>query len=290
MRRLLAFAMLAAVCLFAASVARAQDVQVPSRVVAGTPASIPISGSGEATAYLFAPSHVAKRKVQLGQPIQLSAEDVSGAGRYVLIVKGGGADHAVSFFVTPGKVDSIAFLARPSRVPAARPGVISGSAYLFDAYQNLVLEPAAVSFDLTVAGAPPVSRREMSKYGIAWTRTDSGRKEGAAQFVASVAGASVRRIVQQVASDPCTIRMRAQRGNNGNIIVDTDPIRDCAGNAVPDGTIVTFTSVDAKGKSTVDSRIKRGSARAELPASDNALISVAAGVIVGNEIRWRGAR
>ena len=96
----------------------------------------------------------------------------------------------------------------------------------------------------------------------------------------------VRRVVQEVAADPCSIHMSAQREQNG-ILVKTDPIRDCAGNPVPDGTIVTFTSTDAQGKSTVDARIKRGLAQAQLPASQDATISVASGVVVGNEIKWR---
>ncbi len=72
--------------------------------------------------------------------------------------------------------------------------------------------------------------------------------------------------------------------------MQTDPIRDCAGNPVPDGTIVTFTSTDANGKSAVDARIKRGIAQANLPASNGATISVAAGVVVGNEIHWGGGQ
>jgi len=72
--------------------------------------------------------------------------------------------------------------------------------------------------------------------------------------------------------------------------VRTDPIRDCSGNPVPDGTIVTFSSTDSKGRSTVDARIKQGLAEAELPASSGATISVASGVVVGNEIQWRGGQ
>jgi hypothetical protein len=78
-------------------------------------------------------------------------------------------------------------------------------------------------------------------------------------------------------------------GHDGNrLIVETDPIRDCSGNPVPDGTIVTFIQTDKSGKSTVDSRIKKGTARAELPASDNATITMAAGVVLGNELHVGG--
>jgi hypothetical protein len=78
-------------------------------------------------------------------------------------------------------------------------------------------------------------------------------------------------------------------GHSGDrTIVETDPIRDCSGNPVPDGTIVTFIQNDKTGKSTVDARIKKGTARAELPASDNATITVAAGVVLGNELHVGG--
>jgi hypothetical protein len=116
---------------------------------------------------------------------------------------------------------------------------------------------------------------------------DSGRQAGAAQFTASLNSDSVRRVVQVTASDPCNLRMRAQPAKNG-ILVETDTIRDCAGNPVPDGTIVTFTEVDNSGRSTVDARIKKGVAQAQLPQSESAQLSVAAGVVVGNEIHWSG--
>ena len=47
-------------------------------------------------------------------------------------------DDSARFYVTAGPVSSIAFLARPSRVPADTPNVISGTAFIFDKYQNLV--------------------------------------------------------------------------------------------------------------------------------------------------------
>ena len=211
------------------------------------------------------------------------ADDLKNAGRYMIFIDG---EDGATFFVTAGPVSSIAFLARPSRVPAATPNVIAGTAFIFDKYQNLVMQPEPVKFELTANGLN-VSRTETTRDGIAYTKLDSSRKEGAAQFIASSGQASVRRVVQEVAADPCNIRMHAERDKNG-ILVQTDPISDCAGNPVPDGTIVTFTSVDANGKSTVDARIKRGIAQAQLPASNNATISVAAGVVVGNEIKWGG--
>jgi hypothetical protein len=258
---------------------------VPQSVTAGNSVNIPTSGSGEATLYISGPGVAIKKKVQRGQDIQLSAEEFKFAGRYVVSLDG---TDGASFFVTSGPVGSIGFLARPSRVPADTPNVIAGTAFVFDQYQNLVLAPQSVKFDLSVNGQS-ITRAETTKDGIAYTKLSSSKKEGAAQFTASSGSASVRRIVQEVAADPCSIRMRAQPSKNG-IQVETDPIRDCAGNPVPDGTIVTFTSVDANGKSAVDARIKRGIAEAQLPASHNATISVAAGVVVGNEIHWGGER
>jgi hypothetical protein len=76
--------------------------------------------------------------------------------------------------------------------------------------------------------------------------------------------------------------------SKNSVVIETDPVRDCSGNPVPDGTIVSFIQTDRSGRSTVDSRIKKGIARAELPVSDNATITVAAGVVLGNELHVGG--
>ena len=102
--------------------------------------------------------------------------------------------------------------------------------------------------------------------------------------LAEIGGAEEPRIIQQVASDACNLRITARRNAKGVEIV-TDPVRDCRGNAVPDGTVVSFTLVDSKGKTTIDAPVKKGVARAELPVNGNATISVASGVVMGNEIR-----
>jgi hypothetical protein len=280
MRRIIGFVSLAVLL---AGSAFAADLNVPDKVTAGQP--LTINGAPSGTMYLFGPGATVKKKVE-GGSAQIDGADLQIAGRYTVTIEGNSA----TFFVTNDKAANIAFLARPSRVPAAAPGVVSGTAFIFDQYNNLVLQPTPVNFNLAVEGAAPVTREATSKDGVAYVKLDSGRRSGNAQFVASAQGASVKRVVQQVASDPCNIRMKASRGQNGSIIVETDPIRDCAGNAVPDGTIVTFTSVDSKGRSTIDARIKKDVAKAEFPPSDNAQLSVAAGVVMGNEIRWGGGR
>ena len=279
------FAIALLLACFIPIVAHAASLKVPATVTAGSRVSISTSGSGGTTLYLVGPGMAIKRKVQLGQKIQLTGDDLKNAGRYVISLVNG---DSATFFVTAGSVSSIAFLARPSRVPTSRPGVISGTVFVFDKYQNLARQPEPVKFELSVNGQS-VTRTETTRDGVAYTNLDSFGKEGAAQFTASSGSVSVRRVVQEVAADPCNLRMHAERNKNG-ILVQTDPIRDCAGNPVPDGTIVTFTSTDAGGKSTVDARIKRGIAQAQLPPSDNAAISVAAGVVVGNEIKWGGGR
>lgn len=270
-------------------VAAAQNLKLPATVNAGSAVSVPTSGSGDATLYVYGPGTAIKKKVQLGRPVQIDGDQVKAAGRYTVVLKGG-EEASGSFVVVPAKLQNIAFLARPSRVPASRRGAISGSAYLFDAYNNLVLAPTPVKFDLNLEGGASVARTVTSRNGVAWVQLDSGKKAGTAQFNVSAENANVTRVVQETASDPCNLRMRAEADKDGSILVETDPVKDCSGNPVPDGTIVTFTSTDPSGRSTVDARIKKGVAKAELPASQNALLSVAAGVVMGNEIHWGGGR
>jgi hypothetical protein len=73
-------------------------------------------------------------------------------------------------------------------------------------------------------------------------------------------------------------------GNKVQLV--TDPVRDCSGNAIPDGTIVTFTETYNDAKSTVDVPLKKGIASVQMPAHNGATISVASGVVLGNQIRW----
>jgi len=259
------------------------DLKAPKQATAGEGITITASDGGELL--LYGPGGASKRKVSAGE-VQIPGEEVRAAGHYIAVM----GDSSADFYVVAAKPSTLNFLARPSRVPVSRPDAISGVAFVFDDFKNLVQKPAAVKFDLSVKSAAATSRSVETKNGIAYTRMPSASKEGAAQFVASVPGGTpVRRVVQQVASDACDLHMKAQKTEKA-IVVETDPIKDCSGNAVPDGTIVTFTEVTDKGRSTVDARIKRGTAKAELPLAASGTISVASGVVTGNELHIGGGQ
>jgi hypothetical protein len=160
---------------------------------------------------------------------------------------------------------------------------VSGVAIPFDQYRNLVLAQETVNFQMTSGNASLFSRPVRTKDGIAWFRMSSGKSAGAVQVLASLNDLSARRALQQVASDPCNLRITGQRTSKG-IMVQTEPVHDCTGNPVPDGTIVTFTATAGDEKSTVDAPIKQDVARAQIVAPGPAVISAASGVVMGNEL------
>ena len=287
MRKVIYIGLIVALCWFAEYCARAAELHVPQNAVAGQPLSIGTSGSG--TLYLIGPGQVIKKEFKSGS-VEIKGEELRSAGRWIAVVRGDGNQSQV-FWVKPGKPGKLNFLARPSRVPVARPNVISGVTFVFDQYQNLILDPTPVNFNLAVGGSSS-TKSVTSREGVAWINSASAPKAGAAQFVAAVGDTSVARVVQQVAADPCerSFRMHVAGHAGDRTIVETDPIRDCSGNPVPDGTIVTFIQTDKTGKSTVDARIKKGTARAELPKADKATITVAAGVVLGNELHVGGGQ
>jgi hypothetical protein len=275
----------AAMCL--AAISEAQDIRVPASVPAGEEASVSTAGSGKATFYLLGPGVSRKSDVTLGEEIHLQAQDLRNAGEYLAVICSGNC-HNATFFVSAAKPQSLTFLVHPSRVPVALSDAVSGVALPFDQFHNLVLVPAAITFQLKAGNASLLSRSVGTKDGIAWFRTASGKSAGALQVTASLDDLSTLRAVQQVASDPCNLRIKGERTSAG-IMVQTEPVHDCAGNPVPDGTIVTFTATVGGAKSTVDAPIKQDVARAQIVASGVAVISAASGVVMGNELRV-GAR
>jgi hypothetical protein len=262
---------------------RAQDFQVPNAVTAGDEADISTAGSGKGTFYLIGPGVSRKSEVNLGENIHLQAQDTRNAGDYLAIVCSSTCRNT-GFYVSAAKPVSLTFLVHPSRVPVAQGDAISGVALPFDQFHNLVLRPLTVNFQIASGDASLLSRPVPTQNGAAWFRASSGKSAGALQVTAAIDDLSVRRAVQQVASDPCNLRITGQRTKVG-ITVQTEPVRDCVGNPVPDGTIVTFTATSANEKSSVDAPIKRGIAQAQMMASGAASISAASGVVMGNEVR-----
>ena len=275
----------AVLCLAGANVERsyAQDIRVPASATAGEDAAISTTGSGKATFYLAGPGTSRKSEVSLGEEILLKGQDLRNAGSYTAIVCSSSCNSA-SFYVTAARPASLTFLVHPSRVPVSLSDAVSGVALPFDHFRNLVLAPATINFQLMAGDTSSFSRQARSQDGVAWFRTASGKSAGPVQAVASLDDISARRAVQQVASDPCNLRIKGQRTPAG-IQVETEPVHDCAGNIVPDGTIVSFTAIEGNARSTVDAPIKKGVARAEIKGSGAALISVASGVVMGNELR-----
>lgn len=280
--------LLGGLTLATAQLACAQDgsMSLPRTVEAGNAFSIQSTGSGKAVLYIVGLGQVLRRDVQLGEKTSLPAGSLSNAGHYLAILVTGSSTHEESFDVVPATEPAeLSFLAKPSRLPVGLHDGISGAVYVFDAYQNLITTPTPVSFQLSNPSGPVQQRTVVSQDGAAWTEMDSTPKEGTDKFVARVGGISSTRVVEQVPGDPCGLSMSA-RPSGQQLQLETNPVRDCSGNAVPDGTIVTFTENYHGTQSTVDVPLKHGIAQVEMPAHSGARISVASGIVLGNEIRW----
>lgn len=281
-------------CLMLTAISQAQTLlglHPPANLIAGEAVGVPSSGSGSATFYLIGPGHVAKRNIQAGDNIQISSADIAASGNYeAIICKDRGADCAsTNFYVAPGRGKELIFLVHPSRVAVAESNAISAATVVLDRFQNLVLQPEGVTFRATTKEAVVSSPPQMTRNGIVWTRLNSGPKDGAVEISASLGPLSERRVVQQVAAEPCHLHVTAEHKGD-RVELQTEPVRDCRGNLVPDGRIVTFTKLDKLGRSTVDAPIKKGVARTEMSFSGPATISVACGVVVGNDIQMGGPR
>ena len=264
----------------------AAEVHPPSQISAGVSFSMPSSGTGQGMLYLIGPAHLSKRQVNLGTDIEVDGDEVERAGRYTVILCTDQCS-ASEFHVHPAGPDRLSLLVHPSRVPVSNPNAISAVAVVWDVYHNLELSPETVKFTVNPDEHTSLSEARTTNNGIAWIRLTSAAKSGVVKLEASVGKVSEIRVVQQVASDACNLRIRASSASK-KIMVETDPVRDCSGNFVPDGTVVSFTMTDSAGKTTVDVPIKRGVAKVEMPAHGRARITAASGVVTGNELDLGG--
>ena len=274
------------ICLVLPAFSQRAAIHAPSSVTAGNPLTITTAGSGSATLYLLGPSHVHKQSIKLGHDVEISGQDLAVSGTYQAVTCDSEGCINTAFQVLPVKPVRLTFLLHPSRVPVSTPNAVNATALVSDRYHNTVLAPAKVDFHLSL-GEESSTRSVQTVRGIAWFEMGSRPKQGALQIVASVDDTAEPRVIQQVASEACGLRISAAPA--GRLVkLQTDPIRDCAGNPLPDGTIVSFTKTDAAGKSTVDTPIKKDKATAQFELSGPAQISVACGVVVGNELTLGG--
>jgi hypothetical protein len=269
--------------------AAASEIHVPAQVTAGTAIIIQTSGSGDATFYLIGPAIARKNKVQAGSNISVDSDQLEHAGRYVAVLCASDGCTAKNFSVNPAAANRLSFLVHPSRIPVGATQGISAVAIVRDSFQNLVPKPEAVTFSVMAKGEKPVSTSRTSENAVAWVRLTSAKKEGPTKLGASIGHADEIRVVQQVAADACNLRIKASRAKRG-FLIETDPVHDCSGNPVPDGTVVSFTESDNGGKTTVDVPIKRGVAKVEMPIDGQAKITVASGVVTGNELEVAGGQ
>jgi hypothetical protein len=212
------------------------SLALPQNVTAGSDFSIPTSGSGPGQLYIVGPGQVIRRNVQLGDAVSFPASSLHNAGHYLVILVGGSSNSSGQLDVAPAEQpEDLSFLAEPSRLPVSLSDGVSGTVYVFDAYHNLITKPLPVTFQLTAATGGGQQKIVTTRYGVAWTRMNSAPKAGSAQFVASVAGTSSKRIIEEVPGDPCTLTVSAQPvpGGNGKpprLQLQTAPVRDCSGN------------------------------------------------------------
>lgn len=268
--------------------ASAVALHAPASVPAGQPLAIRTEGSGKATFYLLGPSVALKQTIQLGTDINIDSEKLSTAGQYKVVVCSGQDCVHATFEVRAGEPARLSFFLHPSRVPVSTPNAIDATAFLFDRYYNPVLAPAKVEFQIAPSSAVHFSRVVASERGVAWMRMASSSQGGAVRITAAIGDVTEPRVIQQVAAEACGLRIRSIPDKKG-VTLETDPVRDCSGNPLPDGTIVSFTNIDSAGKTTVDTPIKKGVARAQLAVKGRARISVACGVVLGNELSITGS-
>ena len=266
----------------------AQDVKMrlQKTVEAGAAFSIQSTGNGKATLYIVGPDQVLKREIQRGETTLFAAGQLYNAGHYLVLIEGENFTISDALDVVPArKPAALSFLAKPSRLPVSLHNAITGAVYVFDAYHNLILIPTPVTFEMTNSSGAAQKHIVVTQDGSAWTEMDSTAQQGIDNFVARIDDLSSVRVIEQVPGDPCGLKMNA-RLSGQELQLATDPVRDCNGNAIPDGTIVTFTETYDEGQSIVDVPLKHGIAEAQMSTHHGAIFSVASGVVLGNQIRW----
>ena len=258
----------------------AQGIKAPRTVTAGDPFKIETSRQGDLL--IIGTGQVLVKKAS-GGAVEIKEGELYTAGHYVAVLD----SDSTSFDVVAAAPADLSFFAAPSRLPVAVANGISAVIYPFDKYRNLVVQPEAITLRVAQDGKDLQSRSLTTEDGVAWYRMASTSKAGKLFVTASAGPVKSERVIQEVAGDACNLRISSQRVSNG-VLVKTEPVKDCHGVPVPDGTIVTFTENAGNGLTTVDAPVTAGVASTVLPAKTSAVVSAASGVALGNQIRIGG--
>ena len=149
--------------------------------------------------------------MQLGEVASFPAGSIGNAGHYAVFLSSQSVNETGSLDVVPAdKPADLTFIAKPSRLPVALQGGITGAAYVFDNYRNLITKPESVSFELSNPSSAMQTHVVQTRNGAAWTQMDSSPHEGKDQFIARVGDVSSTRVVNQVPGDPCSLKMNAK--------------------------------------------------------------------------------
>lgn len=266
--------------------AQGQRMSAPKTVEAGSGFAIQTTGSGKATLYIVGPGQALMREVQLGESVQFPSGSLCNSGHYLAILTGESFTETESLDIAPAsKPANLSFSAKPSRLPVSLHDGITGAVYVFDAYHNIIPEPTTVSFELSTPSGSVQRRETQTHGGAAWITMDSTGQQGIDKFVVHAGDVSSTRVVRQVPGDPCGLKMNARQVGQ-KVQLTTDPVLDCSGNPVSDGTVVTFTQKYKDGQSTIDEPLKHGVAEVTMQVHPGATLFVASGVVMGNQIGW----
>src|SRR6266700_1448759 len=101
------------------------------------------------------------------------------ACHYLTVLARESSTESGEFDVVPAaKPSDLSFLARPSRLQVSQRGGITGAAYVFDSYHNLIIAPTLVTFELSNPTGNTQTRTATTRNGAAWTQLDSTAQQG----------------------------------------------------------------------------------------------------------------
>ena len=210
------------------------------------------------------------------------------AGHYVVVLVGVSL-HRKRFVRCCARKRSrpiVSFLAKPSRLPVGLHDGITGAVYVFDAYHNLIAAPTPVSFELSNPTGAAQKRIVETHDGAAWTEMDSTRPTRHRQ-VRSASWRSLQHARRQAGSGR-SVRIEDERPASRVSRFSCRPNRCAIAAAMPfrtERSLLSPRPTMARNPRWT-CRLSGELRKWKCPPISGATISVASGVVLGNEIRW----